>query len=129
MVWDNAKTDEFPGVRVYAQRLKLALIAAHDCILAARIKQTRNANQRRQVAPFTIDDMVYVSTKNFNYPKGFPRKLIPKYEGPYRISEDFENCSFRVEISNNMKRRGIHDVFHAALLRIHWPNDDQLFPG
>ncbi|KAG6871272.1 hypothetical protein C0993_003566, partial [Termitomyces sp. T159_Od127] len=28
-----------------------------------------------------------------------------------------------------MRRRGIHDVFHAALLRIHKPNDDRLFPG
>ncbi|KAG5335679.1 hypothetical protein C0989_000752, partial [Termitomyces sp. Mn162] len=28
-----------------------------------------------------------------------------------------------------MKRRGIHDIFHAALLRIHKPNDNQLFPG
>jgi hypothetical protein len=28
-----------------------------------------------------------------------------------------------------MKRRGVHDVFHSALLRIHHPNDDRLFPG
>ncbi|KAG5641464.1 hypothetical protein H0H81_011174, partial [Sphagnurus paluster] len=28
-----------------------------------------------------------------------------------------------------MMRRGIHNVFHASLLRIHKPNDDRLFPG
>lgn len=28
-----------------------------------------------------------------------------------------------------MCRRGIHDSFHASLLRIHKPNDDRLFPG
>ncbi|KAF8071827.1 hypothetical protein FPV67DRAFT_1447308 [Lyophyllum atratum] len=28
-----------------------------------------------------------------------------------------------------MRQRGIHDVFHASLLRIHKPNDDRLFPG
>lgn len=28
-----------------------------------------------------------------------------------------------------MRQRGIHDVFYAALLRIHKPNDDRLFPG
>ncbi|KAG5725093.1 hypothetical protein E4T56_gene10261 [Termitomyces sp. T112] len=76
-----------------------------------------------------MGDMVYVSTKNFTYPKGFPRKLIPKYEGPYQITEDFRNNSFRVAISKNMKQRGIHDMFHSALLRIHKPNDDQLFLG
>ena len=36
---------------------------------------------------------------------------------------------FQVDISQNMKKRGIHDVFYAALLQIHKPNDDQLFPG
>ena len=28
-----------------------------------------------------------------------------------------------------MKQRGVHNVFHASLLRIHIPNDDRLFPG
>ncbi|KAF8799604.1 hypothetical protein BYT27DRAFT_7031803, partial [Phlegmacium glaucopus] len=27
------------------------------------------------------------------------------------------------------KQRGVHSVFHSSLLRIHVPNDDQLFPG
>ncbi|KZT24610.1 hypothetical protein NEOLEDRAFT_1025446, partial [Neolentinus lepideus HHB14362 ss-1] len=28
-----------------------------------------------------------------------------------------------------LRSRGIHNVFHASLLRIHEPNDDRLFPG
>ncbi|KAH0588578.1 hypothetical protein H2248_004408 [Termitomyces sp. 'cryptogamus'] len=27
-----------------------------------------------------------------------------------------------------MQQRGIHDVFHASILRIHHPNNDQRFP-
>ena len=30
---------------------------------------------------------------------------------------------------DHLKCRGIHDVFHASLLREHVPNDDRLFPG
>ncbi|KAI0352627.1 hypothetical protein OH77DRAFT_1358058, partial [Trametes cingulata] len=37
--------------------------------------------------------------------------------------------SFRVDIPSNLRRRGVHDVFHSSLLRIHEPNDDRLFPG
>ncbi|KAJ3752801.1 hypothetical protein EV360DRAFT_5251, partial [Lentinula raphanica] len=37
--------------------------------------------------------------------------------------------SYRLELPPDLKRRGIHDVFHASLLRIHIPNDDRLFPG
>ncbi|TFK17108.1 hypothetical protein FA15DRAFT_551800, partial [Coprinopsis marcescibilis] len=37
--------------------------------------------------------------------------------------------SYRVGLSDNLRKRGVHDVFHASLLRVHVPNDDRLFPG
>ncbi|EIW62208.1 uncharacterized protein TRAVEDRAFT_89262, partial [Trametes versicolor FP-101664 SS1] len=37
--------------------------------------------------------------------------------------------SFRIELPPSLKRRGVHNVFHASLLRVHEPNDDRLFPG
>ncbi|KAF7372414.1 Gag-pol polyprotein [Mycena venus] len=104
-------------------------MAAHDAILAARAKQTRNANRKRQPAPFEKGDLVYLSTKNIKFEKGLARKLIPKFIGPYLILEDFNNLSFRLDLPDNLKQRGVHDVFHASLLRIHIPNDDRRFPG
>ncbi|KAI0354114.1 hypothetical protein OH77DRAFT_1386728, partial [Trametes cingulata] len=74
-----------PGVRIYAQKVKAAVMAAHDSIIAARVKQTRDANRRRRPAPFVEGDLVYISTKNISLPKGLARKLAPKYIGPYRI--------------------------------------------
>ena len=49
--------------------------------------------------------------------------------GPYKIIQDFGNQSFRVDLPAHLKQRGVHDVFHASLLRVHSPNDDRLFPG
>jgi len=49
--------------------------------------------------------------------------------GPYKIIQDFKNQSFKIELPIHLKKRGVHDVFHSSLLRIHVPNDDQLFPG
>jgi hypothetical protein len=57
------------------------------------------------------------------------RKLVPKYIGPYKVLQDFRNQSFKLELPAHLKRRGVHDVFHSSLLRIHVPNDDRLFPG
>ncbi|EIW51847.1 uncharacterized protein TRAVEDRAFT_92227, partial [Trametes versicolor FP-101664 SS1] len=37
--------------------------------------------------------------------------------------------SYQLGLPRNLKQRGVHDVFHASLLRIHEPNDDRLFPG
>ncbi|KNZ82090.1 hypothetical protein J132_08273, partial [Termitomyces sp. J132] len=87
------------------------------------------ANQKHQTVPFTEGDLVYMSTKNLTYPKGLARKLIPKFVGPYLILCDYGNHSFHVNLPATMRQCGIHDVFHASLLRIHHPNDDRLFPG
>jgi hypothetical protein len=81
------------------------------------------------MAPFVEGDLVYLSTKNINFPKGLARKLIPKYIGPYKIIRDFKNQSFEIELPSYLKQRGVHNVYHASLLRIHVPNDDRLFPG
>jgi hypothetical protein len=129
MIWNSAPPSEFPSIRNFALQKKLALMAAHDSILAARVKQTRDANRKRQIAPFKKDDLVYLSTKNIKFPKGLARKLVPKYIGPYKILQDYGNQSFRLELPSHLKQRGVHDVFHASLLRIHHPNDDRLFPG
>lgn len=93
------------------------------------MKQTRDANRKRRPAPFVAGDLVYVSTKNMSLPRGLAWKLIPKYIGPYPIVTDFSNNLFRIELPGELKRRGIHDVFHSSLLRVHEPSDDRLFPG
>ena len=129
MVFNNPSADEFPSVREFALEKKLALIAAHDSIIAAQVKQTRTANRKRQTVPFNTGDFVYLSSENISFKKGLARKLLPKFLGPYKILKDFGNSSFHLELPAHLKHRGVHDVFHSSLLRIHIPNDDRLFPG
>ncbi|KJA14723.1 hypothetical protein HYPSUDRAFT_98007, partial [Hypholoma sublateritium FD-334 SS-4] len=72
-------------IRNFALQRKLAIISAHDSILAARVKQTKDANKHRRPAPFEEGDLVYLSTKNILFPAGLARILIPKFVGPYKI--------------------------------------------
>ena len=129
MLWTHNPSTEFPAVRTFALQKKLAIMAAHDSILAARVKQTRDANRKRRDAPFKTGELVYLSSKNISFAKGLARKLIPKFIGPYKVLQDFGNASFRLDLPPHLKRRGVHDVFHSSLLREHIPNDDRLFPG
>jgi len=129
MIWDAPEEDEYPSVKAYAQRMKLALTAAHDALLTARVKQTMQANKRRRTCPLVVGNLVYISTKNISFPKGTSRKLVPKFVGPYKIIQDFGNYSFHIELPSSLRQRGIHDVFHSSLLCIHIPNDNRLFPG
>jgi hypothetical protein len=91
-------------------------MAAHDSILSARVKQTRDANRKRREVPFKKGELVYLATKNISFAKGLARKLIPKFIGPYKILHDFGNASFRLDLPPHLKQRGVHDVFHASLL-------------
>ncbi|KAF7761654.1 hypothetical protein Agabi119p4_9646 [Agaricus bisporus var. burnettii] len=129
LIWNSETPKEFVGVRNFAMRMKLAILQAHDSIIAARVKQTRNANGHRKHSPFALEDFVYVSTLNISLPKGLSRKLSPKFIRPYLIIEDFGNNSYRIKLPLDLRSRGVHDVFHSSLLRIHIPNDDRLFPG
>ena len=76
-----------------------------------------------------MGDLAYLSSKNMSFPKGLACKLIPKYLGPYRIIQDFGKASFKLELPQHLKQRGVHDMFHSSLLRIHIPNDNRLFLG
>ena len=69
MIWNNPGKEEYPAVRAYAQKVKYAVMAAHDSILGARVKQTRDANRKRHPSPFVKGDLVYVSTKNMSLPR------------------------------------------------------------
>jgi hypothetical protein len=103
-IWNSAAKTEYPGVRVFAQRLKSAIMTAHDSILAARVKQTRTANRRRQLTPFKEGDLVYISSQNISVPKGLARKLVPKFIGPYPILKEFGNNSYRIGLSRNLRK-------------------------
>ena len=45
MIWDSASKAEYPNMRNWALKKKLALMTAHDSIIAACIKQMCGANQ------------------------------------------------------------------------------------
>jgi len=81
-------------------------------------------------APFSKDDLVYISTVHLSLPKGGNRKLVPKFIGPYRILEETTpGATYKIDLPLELRRRGVHPVFHASLLRIHIQNDDICFPS
>ena len=52
-VWNEAIRDEYPSVRAFTQRMKMATMTAHDTILEVRTKQTCMANRKRRIADAT----------------------------------------------------------------------------
>ncbi|KIJ22920.1 hypothetical protein M422DRAFT_84881, partial [Sphaerobolus stellatus SS14] len=130
LIWDTPSRNEYKGVRTFTLRMKEAIMQAHDSIIEARIKQARQANKKQRNISFQVGDLVYLSTKNLSLPKGRSRKLTPKFVGPYSITKELEsNSMFSLDLPPELKKRGIHNAFHASLLHIHIANDDRRFPG
>jgi transposase InsO family protein len=128
MIWQGQ--EEFPGVRRFAERMKLAMMSAHDAIIAARIVNTVQANRKRAVAEYKLGDLVYLSTKNITLPKGRARQLAPRYLGPFAITKVLkEGATYQLNLSDELVKRGINRSFHASLLKPHVPGDDRRFPG
>ena len=59
-----------------------------------------------------------LSTKNISLEDGSgSRKLHPKFCGPFKITEKINEATFRLDLSEPMKTKGIHDAFHVSLLK------------
>lgn len=73
---DKAK----PGVKAFVEQALRNLSMAHDTIIESRSSQTHQANKRRREGDvYKVGDLVYLSTKNLNLPKGRAQKLMPKF--------------------------------------------------
>jgi transposase InsO family protein/Tfp pilus assembly protein PilV len=126
----NGDDSPYPGVRMHADRIQTAILAAHDAIIAARNSQRRSANKSRREQTVEVGTYVYLSTKNMTLPKRHSRKLAPKFIGPFYVSHEItKGTAYRLKLSDDLKSRGMHDVFHVSLLKPYIKNDDQRFPN
>ncbi len=76
------------------------------------------ANKHRRPHQFVVDDKVWLSTKTLSLKDGAgSRKLYPKICRPFVIKKKVNDVSFRLEISEPVKLRGIHDIFHVRHLK------------
>jgi hypothetical protein len=119
------------GIKEFAKQALQNLAEAHDAIIEARVFQTRNANNHRRPEPkLDKGDLVFLSMKNLNLPKGRARKLCPKFVGPYKISEAKPDTStYILELPTALQARRIVPSFHISLLRPYYATDDSMFPN
>ena len=59
------------GIKDFANQALQNLADAHDAIIESRVFQAKNANTKRSEEPkIKAGDLVYLSTRNLNLPKG-----------------------------------------------------------
>jgi hypothetical protein len=119
------------GIKAFATQALQNLAEAHDAIIESRVFQTRSANTLRREEPMiSRGDLVFLSTKNLNLPKGRASKLCPKYVGPYKVLRTKHRTSnYTLELPTALQMRRLHPTFHVSLLRPYHASDDAMFPN
>lgn len=107
-----------PTVEEFLRNTQESVKFAFDNIQRQNQKMAEYANKSRLPHNFKVGDQVWLSTKNLSLEDGSGcRKLHPKFCGPFRILERITDVTFRLELSEPMKAKGIHNAFHVSLLK------------
>jgi hypothetical protein len=119
------------SIKSFAAQALLNLADAHDAIIETRVFQTCNANKHhREETTISQGDLVYLSTKNLNLPKGRAHKLCPKYVGPYRVLRaEPETSTYTLELPAALQQQRIVPTFHVSLLQPYHASNDAMFPN
>lgn len=100
--------------KAWVQQLHEALQRAKRCMKAAQDRQKAYADKRRTDAwQPAVGEEVMLHSGNIEL-EG-PKKLMPRWLGPFKVLKQIGPAAFRLELSAGMGR--IHDVFHVSMLK------------
>ena len=84
-----------------------------EALAAHELARSCMANRRRSTfTPFKLGQKVWLDPRNLK--TIYHKKMAPKREGPFSITEVLSPITYRLGLPRTWK---IHDVFHATLLR------------
>ncbi|KAL1915429.1 uncharacterized protein VTP21DRAFT_6887 [Calcarisporiella thermophila] len=105
------------AVEEFISALSANICAAQDSIQLAQSRQEKNYNKRRRRQTFDAGSLVMLSTANISIPNSRnrpSRKLLPKYIGPYKITEKLSDNAYRLDLPPTI---GIHPVINVSSLK------------
>jgi hypothetical protein len=107
-----------PAASDFIQNIHTAVQTAQRATIRTNEYTTIQANRHRRPSTFGVGYIVLLSTRNIvsdTYTGA--RKLMPKFCGPFSITAQINDVTYRLDLSAPMIARGTHNAFHAKLLR------------
>jgi transposase InsO family protein len=102
-----------PAATDFAQRLTEVVNRARASMSNAQQRQTKNANRHRRPKSFQVNDLVMFHSGHFTFAQSGARKLMPKYLGPFRVTEVKSSGAVKLDLPNYGNWQRIHPVVNV----------------
>ena len=94
--------------------MQAELQRAKQCMLDAQTRQKSQADKHRLDVAFDVGAEVLLATKNLKLKGVTPRKLLPRYIGPFKVLQRIGKVAYKLNMPDHMH---VHNVFHVSLLQ------------
>ena len=110
------KNTKYPAME---ERMNALLRNREEALASHELARSRIADRRKSTfTPFKKGDKVWLDSRNLKMT--YHKKMKPKREGPFSITEVLGPVTYRLRLPPSWR---IHDVFHATLLRPYKENE------
>jgi hypothetical protein len=110
------ESTKYPAIE---DKMKALLRNREEALAAHELARSRMADRRKSTfTPFKKGDRVWLDSRNLK--TTYHKKMKPKREGPFTITEVLGPVTYRLKLPTTWR---IHNVFHATLLRSYKEND------
>jgi hypothetical protein len=116
MVSSEKQIHECPAARKFTSYMQEQLRHARQCLEDAKQRQRAYAQKRMTPVVYKVGDYVWLSTVNLRRRLQGCSKLMPKFCGPFKITQAISDTAYRLDIGDTRKK--MHDVFHSSLFKL-----------